>query len=45
MDVKVVRGECSHICHSEEQLKTFIAAGWQAVEESAAAKKKATKEK
>jgi len=28
MDVRVTKGDNTHICHSEEQLKRFLAAGW-----------------
>lgn len=51
MDVKVVKGECTHICHSQEQLKRFLAAGWQELKETPAPpveeekKKKTTKAK
>lgn len=47
MDVKISKGGNTHICHSEEQLKRFLAAGWVAnaepVEE--AKPKKTTKSK
>ena len=45
MDVKVVKGDCEHICHSQEQLERFLNAGWQEKTTPAptAEKKKITK--
>lgn len=28
MDVRVAKNGMTHICHSEEQLNRFLAAGW-----------------
>jgi hypothetical protein len=38
MDVKVIKGDCEHVCHSQEQLERFINAGWTQEAEKAPAK-------
>lgn len=45
MDVKVVKGDCEHICHSQEQLERFLNAGWQELKAPVAAEKKKTTKK
>ena len=45
MDVAVVKRDCEHICHSEEQLQRFLDAGWAVKEEPKAEEPKAEKPK
>lgn len=43
MDVTVIKGDCIHHVHSEEQLNTFLSYGWSVMETEAPAEPKVKK--